>query len=168
MARNIYGGGANTNANGLLFEQETSLDAALSVAGYTVINNHVFLGDKQVAVSAGKHDLYKKILGPQGINYKKYISKRLLPDEALYNLHNKTVYIIEKSSKMLQVQWMKNCRHVISRKSSIENCFSRSVSRWNIFMLSINSLKMIRIKMFLNTLNLLVVITFLMRYRWTF
>ena len=36
---NRFGGGARTNANGLHFEQTTSLTTALINAGYTVIQN---------------------------------------------------------------------------------------------------------------------------------
>ena len=44
MARvpNRYGGGAQTNANGLLFEQTTSLDTALEDAGYEVVGHKVY------------------------------------------------------------------------------------------------------------------------------
>ena len=38
---NIFGGGARTNANGLHFEQTTSLDLALEGAGYEVRNHTV-------------------------------------------------------------------------------------------------------------------------------
>ena len=53
MARtpNRFGGGARTNANGLHFEQTTSLDAALTNAGYHVIRNKVYDGNKQIGLS---------------------------------------------------------------------------------------------------------------------
>lgn len=35
---NKYGGGANTNKNGLHFEQMTSLNTALTEAGYYIID----------------------------------------------------------------------------------------------------------------------------------
>ena len=99
MARkkNTYGGGNVTNLNGLHFEQQTSLDEALVSAGY-FINKYkeVYKDNKKVGISAPKHELYKKILEPRGINFKEIISKKLLPDEAFYNIENNTVYIIEK------------------------------------------------------------------------
>lgn len=98
MARiaNIHGGGYMTNSNGLHFEQETSLDEALIKRGYFVRNNKVYRGMQLVGISAGKYNLYKKILEPNGIDYKQIISKRMLPDEAFYNCCNNTVYVIEK------------------------------------------------------------------------
>ena len=95
--KNMHGGGAKTNKVGLHFEQETSLETALTNAGYRVTGNgDVFLGEVKVAESVGKRVLYKKILEPKGIDYKKIISKQLLPDEALYIPARKVINIIEK------------------------------------------------------------------------
>lgn len=96
MARNTHGGGANTNYYGLAFEQETSLEEALEEAGYNVINHQVYHRGERIAVSVGKNRLYKMGLELNGIDYRDYISKKLYPDEALLNLTNDTVYIIEK------------------------------------------------------------------------
>lgn len=100
MAVNIYGGGANTNANGLKFEQETSLSEALNAAGYSLRNDgYVFKNDcmeKPVALNAPKHRLYERILNPKGVNWREILSKQMLPDEALLNFYTNTVYIIEK------------------------------------------------------------------------
>ena len=99
MVVNIYGGGANTNVNGLRFEQETSLYEALRNAGYIVKNNGCVYrqGEKTpIALNAPKHELYRRVLEPQNINWRDYISKQMLPDEALLNKQSKTIYIIEK------------------------------------------------------------------------
>ncbi|HHZ00798.1 MAG TPA: hypothetical protein GYA03_06855 [Tissierellia bacterium] len=100
MAVNIYGGGANTNANGLRFEQETSLSEALNAAGYVLDKNgYVFrscFSEKPIALSAPKYKLYERILNPSGVNWREIISKQMLPDEALLNLRTNTIYIIEK------------------------------------------------------------------------
>ena len=98
MPINIYGGGARTNENGLRFEQETSLEHALINAGYTITNRNVIIdeNDNCLGIIAPKHSFYKRILEPEGINWQDYISKKLLPDEALLNFANNTVYIIEK------------------------------------------------------------------------
>lgn len=93
---NIHGGGSKTNLNGLHFEQTTSLNDALINIGYIIKDNSIYKDDKLVGISAPKHALYKKILEPKGIDFKKVISKKLLPDEAFYNMQNNTVYIIEK------------------------------------------------------------------------
>ena len=98
MAINIHGGGALTNRNGLLFEQETSLEEALINAGYR-INSRNVVQDRNgncLGIIAPKHAFYKRILEPENINWQDYISKRLLPDEAFLNFTNNTVYIIEK------------------------------------------------------------------------
>lgn len=98
MPANVYGGGARTNANGLRFEQETSLEEALVNAGYTITNRNT-IKDKYnncLGIIAPKHSFYKLILEPEGIDWKEYISKKLLPDEAFLNFSNNTVYIIEK------------------------------------------------------------------------
>lgn len=43
----------------------------------------------------------------QGIDYSKYNSKKWMPDEAFINERNKTLYIVEKNSKLHQDLWMK-------------------------------------------------------------
>ena len=93
---NKYGGGASTNKNGLKFEQDTSLDEALENAGYAVIENRVYFSGREVGLSLPKYDLYRKFLVPQEVDWQEIISKRLLPDEAIYTYRNNTMYIIEK------------------------------------------------------------------------
>lgn len=44
---NISGGGANTNINGLQFEQTTSLDSTLESKGFEIIDNKVYFKDKK-------------------------------------------------------------------------------------------------------------------------
>jgi hypothetical protein len=39
---NIFGGGSKTNANGLKFERDTSLEDALISAGYTLKDDEVY------------------------------------------------------------------------------------------------------------------------------
>jgi len=97
MAKNIYGGGSQTNANGLKFEQETDLkEALLSIEGYSLKENNLYFKEELVGIIASKNDLYKVLLEPYGINHKDILSKQLLPDEAIYFIKTKTVYIIEK------------------------------------------------------------------------
>ncbi len=98
MAINRYGGGARTNQHGLLFEQETSLKEALINAGYTITerNNIKDRYGILLGIIAPKHLFYKCILEPEGVDWRNYISKRLLPDEAFLNFTNNTIYIIEK------------------------------------------------------------------------
>ncbi len=94
---NIFGGGSQTNSNGLKFERDTSLDEALISAGYKVEESEVF--DKngvQIGLSIPQNNLYKNFLDKENINYKDFNSKKWKPDEAFFNKRQKTMYIIEK------------------------------------------------------------------------
>lgn len=94
---NIFGGGNRTNTNGLKFERDTSLEESLINAGYTIKNDEVYdKNDKLIGLSIPKNNLYKNFLEKQKIDYRKYNSKKWLPDEAFLNFKTKTVYIIEK------------------------------------------------------------------------
>ena len=94
---NIFGGGSKTNITGLKFERDTSLDDALKKAGYVIKNNVVYDKDKNmIGLSIPKNDLYRNFLEKEKIDYKKYNSKKWLPDEAFLNFEKKTIFIIEK------------------------------------------------------------------------
>ncbi|PNK60618.1 hypothetical protein [Psychrobacter sp. FDAARGOS_221] len=98
MARqpNIYGGGAQTNANGLKFERQTDLLTMIDRIGpeYTIERHIIKKNGIEIARHFKGHSLYRDLLIPRGINYKEILSKKLLPDEAL--LVNNTLYLIEK------------------------------------------------------------------------
>ena len=53
----------------------------------------IYKGD-YIAHSYKKYDLYK-FLETKGVNWKKILSKKLLPDDALYVILNNILYIIE-------------------------------------------------------------------------
>lgn len=94
---NKSGGGAQTNINGLLFEQTTSLDDALREAGFIISENHVYDPKANlVGLSLPKYDLYKTLLKIHGIDYRDKISKRYLPDDSFLNISTNVLYIIEK------------------------------------------------------------------------
>ena len=87
-------GGANTKT-GLKFERHVDLLSLLSkTKGYSVKGNRIFFKDKEVAKSFRKNGLYIH-LKSQGVDYTKIISKKLLPDEAIYVIVNNTLFIIE-------------------------------------------------------------------------
>ena len=87
-------GGGNT-LTGLNFEKTSDINILLAKThGYSVKGSVVFYKGKEVARSYKKHGLYI-FLTNQGLDYKKYISKKLLPDEALYVIINNTFFIIE-------------------------------------------------------------------------
>lgn len=107
---NKHGGGAQTNYNGLKFEQSTSLNDALIKAGFKISDdfkvydaNNNFIG-----LSINQAKFSTKFLKNNGIDYKHYNSKRWDPDEAFVNEKNKTVYIIEKNFNIDLVLSMKN------------------------------------------------------------
>lgn len=87
-------GGGNT-LTGLNFEKEKDILALLKKAkGYKIKGHTIFFKNKEIAYSFRKNGLYK-YLGTRGIDYKKILSKRLLPDEAIYVVTNNTLFIVE-------------------------------------------------------------------------
>ncbi|HMO79111.1 MAG TPA: hypothetical protein PJ997_02910 [Candidatus Paceibacterota bacterium] len=87
-------GGGNT-LTGLNFEKEISiLNLLEKTHGYSVKNNIIFYNEKEIAKSFAKNGLYK-YLEFNGVNYKNIISKKLLPDEAIYVIKNNTLFVIE-------------------------------------------------------------------------
>ena len=94
---NHAGGGAQTNINGLHFEQTTSLNEALINAGFTIHNHYdVYDHDTLIGHSINKAAFSSIFLKSHHINYMDFNSKRWEPDEAFVNEINNTVYIIEK------------------------------------------------------------------------
>jgi len=88
-------GGART-LTGLDFEQRRDLRTAFTnFPEYTVVKGNLFFNNKIVAKLYKKHDLYKMFLGPKGIDYRKIISKKLLPDDAIFIFANNTLFIVE-------------------------------------------------------------------------
>lgn len=87
-------GGGNT-ITGLNFEKETDILTLLqSTSGYSVKDSIIYYENKEVARSMKKHALYV-YLESKGVNYKTILSKKLLPDEAIYVIINNTLFVIE-------------------------------------------------------------------------
>ncbi len=87
-------GGGNT-ITGLNFEKETDILTLLRTKkGYKVVGNIIYYEEKEVAKSFKKNGLYK-FLETKGVDYTKILSKKLLPDEAIYVIINNTLFIIE-------------------------------------------------------------------------
>ena len=95
---NLHGGGAQTNINGLKFEQDTNITQALAENGYSVDDKYRIYDDEgnEVGMDIGKNRLYKNLLEPNNVDCRALFSKKLLPDEAVYVYKKNTVYIIEK------------------------------------------------------------------------
>lgn len=93
MIENGFGGGSTIT--GLNFEKEIDILSLLSnTKGYDVKGGIVYYEGKEYAKSFRKHALYK-FLSSQGVDYTKIVSKKLLPDEALYVVVNNTLFVIE-------------------------------------------------------------------------
>ena len=87
-------GGANTKT-GLAFEGKTDILTFLSKQkNYTVDGNIIYYNGKEVARTYKKYAFYK-LLEEKNIDWKKIISKRLLPDDAIFVIIKNTLYIIE-------------------------------------------------------------------------
>jgi len=92
-------GGSNTQT-GIIFEGEVDLTTFLDekVKDYHIekldIGVGIFFQHKLVASSYKKHDLYK-FLEKNGVNWKDILSKKLLPDDAIYVIKENTVFILE-------------------------------------------------------------------------
>ena len=65
---------------------------------YSVKDIHILYNGAGVAISFKKYGLYK-YLESKDVDYKKYISKRLLPDDAIYVIANNHFYILEVKSQ---------------------------------------------------------------------
>ena len=91
-------GGANTKT-GLHFEGKVDfLTFVKSQKNYSVKENTIFYNGEKVAASFKKHGLYK-YLEKNGIDYSKFISRKLLPDDAIFVITNNTFFILEIKSQ---------------------------------------------------------------------
>lgn len=101
-------GGANTKT-GLAFEGKTDLPSFISKQrGYKVLENDdskivsrwkVIYNNKEVGEIFQKYGLYRYFESIEGYDWKKIISKRLLPDDSIFVITKNTIYIIEKKSQ---------------------------------------------------------------------
>lgn len=87
-------GGSNTQT-GLRYEADVDLSTFLNKQkGYEVRGTKVFYNKNLVARIFKKHGLYT-YLKENNIDWRKHISKKLLPDNCIYVITNNTVFIIE-------------------------------------------------------------------------
>lgn len=87
-------GGGNT-ITGLIYEGVVDLSTFLSKQnGYAVEGHNVFYQGKLVAHVFKKHSFYQYIT-TLGIRWQDHISKKLLPDNAIYVIVNNTMFILE-------------------------------------------------------------------------
>ncbi len=95
MVENGKGGGNTTT--GLRFEEKIDILKFLdkNVPNLHVEGDEIFYNSNLVASSYRKNRLYKDFLEKKGVNYLKFISKKLLPDDAIYIEKYKTLFVIE-------------------------------------------------------------------------
>jgi|SRR3989344_183476 len=95
MIRGGKGGGRTKT--GLKFERRTNLRSViLSVDEYRIRDRQVYFGERNVAELFKKRQLYSELLEKRGLDWKRYISKRLEPDGAILVLRTKILFIIEQ------------------------------------------------------------------------
>lgn len=100
MKKGGIGGGKTIT--GLRFESRISLRKALErITGYSVKDDVVYYENSEVARLYQKHDLYKRLLVPNKIDYSTIISKKLLPDEAILVKKENTLFIVEIKFQMV-------------------------------------------------------------------
>lgn len=131
---NIFGGGTQTNHQGLLFEQSTSLNDPLKNNGFEIYNNYeVYYNDNFFGISINQTQFSTIFLKSKGIDYRNYNSKRWDPDETLINEINKTVYIIEKNFSIVLVLLMKNQQLFFLKFMNTKNQFVLLDIQFNIY-----------------------------------
>ena len=87
-------GGANTKT-GLLFEGKTDLTEFLNAQpNYEVRGEVVYYYGEEIARVFKKHGLYR-FLQVRGVDWRKVLSKQLLPDNCLYVIINNTLFVVE-------------------------------------------------------------------------
>jgi len=91
-------GGANTTSSGLNFEDKVDLADMLMAKGFLLGGSFVgkTLHDKNDVrgLLFKKHGLYK-FLRRERVDFRRILSKKLLPDNVFLNYANKTAYVIE-------------------------------------------------------------------------
>jgi len=93
----IKGGiGGFRTKTGLKFESRIDLrEAFTKFKDYTVKEGNLYFQNELVAKMYKKNDFYSKFLTSLKIDSSRIISKKLLPDETIFILKNKTLFIIE-------------------------------------------------------------------------
>jgi len=89
-------GGANT-ATGLQFEKRVDIAKVFEkVEGYEVKGPDVLFEREKVAELHPKYDLYRWLKQKHGVEWKEKLSKRLLPDDAVFITDTNQLIIVEQ------------------------------------------------------------------------
>ena len=87
--------GGHLTKTGLQFEELVDIDKALGdLADYEIEGNKVIKNSKEIAEIHSKHELYR-FLKEKGVDWEKILSKRLLPDIAVFVYASNIFYILE-------------------------------------------------------------------------
>lgn len=90
------GKGGGRTVTGLRFEARKPLEEVIrSLPDYSISDDIVYFKGQKVARFYTKYKLYKNLLEPKGVDYKKFISKQLIPDDAIFIFNNNTLFIVE-------------------------------------------------------------------------
>ena len=88
-------GGGNTRT-GLVYEGQVDLKTFLdSKTGYEVKGSAVLYNEELVARIFKKNSFYSIFLKELEVDWSKYVSKRLMPDDSIFVLLNNTLFVIE-------------------------------------------------------------------------
>lgn len=88
-------GGANTNKTGLKFERETSLEDSLRKSGFEVVSDRISFDNEERGMLLGKTKLYK-FLDAEKVDWRRILSARLLPDDAVLSNRVNRLTVVEK------------------------------------------------------------------------
>ena len=96
---NTAGGGSATNATGLTFEEyiDHVFSNQINESDNVSLDGSNIIKDGNVyATRYPKHDLYNRLCKGFGIRWQDRLSKKLLPDDAIFVHETNTLYIVEK------------------------------------------------------------------------
>jgi hypothetical protein len=93
----IKGGkGGHLTKSGLKFECRVDLKTLFNgFGGYNVVGGDLLFKGRVVAQLYKKHDFYAHFLSRHNIDWKTKISKKLLPDDSIFIISKKAVFIVE-------------------------------------------------------------------------
>ena len=93
----IKGGkGGSLTKSRLRFESRIDLKTLFSrIDGYRINGNDLIFNDKLVAQLYKKHEFYKYFLSKFKVDWKTKISKKLIPDDSIFVISRKTMFIVE-------------------------------------------------------------------------
>jgi len=101
------GKGGNRTLTGLFYENKTNILLSFeNNPNYTIQPfkgwKEIFFQQKKIALFLQKHAFYKFLYEKYNLKWEKYISRKLLPDNVLYIIPQKTFYIIEIKYQQVQ------------------------------------------------------------------